>query len=120
MSDYITVRHELAEALIAAGVRTHESYPPSISPPAAVVEFPDEIDYGRTACLDGYTAIVRLFTARSPDGEVELMRLASFTGVPTMVKGIGGVMPRRARNFGSVNVAGADLYTCEVVIELIT
>jgi hypothetical protein len=120
MSDYVKVRHDLAEALTAAGVRTHETYPPTISPPAAVVEFPEEIDYRRTGCLDGYTAIVRLFTARSADGEIELLTLASAGGVAAMVGGIGGVMPRRARNFGSVQVAGADLYTCEIVLELIT
>lgn len=120
MADYVKVRHELAEALTAGGVRTHEVYPSSISPPAAVVEFPDEIEYRRTACLDAVTAIVRLFTSRSADGEVELLALASSPGVPAMVAGIGGLIPRRARNFGSVQVAGADLYTCEIVLELIT
>jgi hypothetical protein len=120
MSDYVKVRHDLAEALTAAGIRTHETYPPTISPPAAVVEFPEEIDYRRTGCLDGYTAIVRLFTTRSPDGEIQLLELASMPGVPTMLAGIGGLVLQRARNFGSVQVAGADLYTCEIVLELIT
>lgn len=118
MIDYPELRDAIAAAVGELGVRTYSQYPPSITPPAIVVEFPTAIEYNRTGCLDTFTLTARLFTSHSTDGERQLCTLASHEGVPAQVATVPGARPVEARMFGSVSVGGADFYTCEVRIEV--
>lgn len=113
------LRAAVVEALDADGaVRVYGHYPRTVSPPAVVVELPEAVDYRATACLDVVTLPLRLFTSMNADGETELLDLASGDGLLELLRKGLGDLSAESRNFGAVNVAGADLYTCQIVLTL--